>query len=548
MLSKRMSERTVFTFQTRLALSAPEAAALDAYAQLYGRAERSLFAAMRAGGALNDLKRAFLPRFGITARHFNALRVGVEGKIDSIKARRPELIAELQGRIKRARRVLAKIAATGDRAAKAHQKKRRLHILETKLKALQADNEAEVVHLCFGSRKLFRAQFDLAANGYASHAEWKAEWQRERASQFFVLGSQDETAGNQSCQADLATDGTLNIKLRLPDALQEEHGKHVVLTGIRFAYGMETILDALASSQRIQSTTKAGKTTLKRVGRALSYRFVRDAKGWRVFVSCEAAPVATTTRGVLGAVGVDINADHLALSEIDRFGNPVAFRRIDLRTHGATTEQAKAMIGDAAVAIVEQAKAAGKPLVIEQLDFAKKKAELEGQSPRQARMLSSFAYNKVVCSLKAAAFRAGVEVREVNPAYTSVIGAVNLAQRNGVSVHMAAAGAIARRGLGLSERCPKRMATVPVRDGGHVTFSVPARNRSKHVWSQWAKLRTSLRAAHVAHGRSGIPQGLPAPLAPATRPVCANRPSTVRLRGANRQQHCSADVMADVPW
>jgi hypothetical protein len=42
---------------------------------------------MRTGVSINELKREFQPKFGITARQFNAVRVSLEGKIDSIKAR-----------------------------------------------------------------------------------------------------------------------------------------------------------------------------------------------------------------------------------------------------------------------------------------------------------------------------------------------------------------------------------------------------------------------------------------------------------------------------
>lgn len=513
MQARSSAARPIFTYQTRLVLDAAQAAALDAYASLYGKAERSLFAAMRSGQGMNDLKREFLPRFGLTARQFNALRVGLEGKIDSIKARRPELIAELQGRIKQVAKVVAKLALRPTQAAKLHQKKRRLHILQTKLDALQADHKAGKVRLCFGSRRLFNAQFNLQANGYADHATWKADWVVARSTQFFVLGSQDETAGNQSCQGELAEDGSLNLSLRLPNAMVAQgQSKSMLLSGVHFAYGQDQIITALTSSQRVASLNKAGKPAVKRIGAALSYRFVRDAKGWRVFVSCEAAGKEVVSRTTMGAIGVDINADHLAVSEADRFGNLVHSLRIDLHTYGKTTDQAKALIGDAAVRIADLAKASGKPIVVEKLDFAKKKAELEATDVRYARMLSSFASNKVIASVKAAALRRGVEVIEVNPAYTSVIGAVNHAQVKGISVHMGAALVIARRGLGLSEKPPKREATVPTRNGGHVTFSVPARNRSKHVWSQWGKIRTALKAAHVAHGRSGSPKGMPAPL------------------------------------
>ncbi len=531
-----MSDRPIFTYQTRLELTADESAVLDAYAALHGKAERSLFAALQAGRSVNDLKRDFLPRFGITARQFNAIKVGLEGKIDSIKARQPERIAETETRLKRAEKVIAKLQARSPGSNKLHQKKRRYATLKDRCTAMKADHQAGTVRLCFGSRQLFRAQFTLGTNGYGSHGDWKRDWTAARNNQFFVLGSQDETAGNQTCQARCSPDGSLTLRLRLPDALG---GKTLEIPGVRFAYGQDQIEAALASGQRVSTITKTGKRGTKRTGAALSYRFVRDDTGWRVFVSVEARPVAQTTSRLAGAIGVDINADHLAVSETDRFGNLVAHWRIDLNLYGKTHDQAKALIGDAVVEVARLAQVAGKPLVIERLNFAKKKAELEAVDPALARMLSSFACNRILSNLKAAAFRAGVEVIEVNPAYTSVIGSVNHAQVRGISVHMGAALAIARRGLGGSEKPIKRSLVVPARNGGHVTFVLPVRNRAKHVWSQWSAIRTQLKAAHVAHVRSGGLNSPPAPLSPAMQTLGATWTSTAKPRGANRDQHCS---------
>lgn len=149
------------------------------------------------------------------------------------------------------------------------------------------------------------------------------------------------------------------------------------------------------------------------------------------------------------------------------------------KLYGKTTDQGKALIGDAAVRIADLAKASSKPIVIENLDFSKKKAEREATHKPLARMLSSFARNKVISSIKAAALRRGIEVIEVNPAYTSVIGAPNHAQVKGISVHMGATLAIARRGLGLCEKPPKQEAIAPARNGGQVTFCAPARMRAE---------------------------------------------------------------------
>ena len=90
---------------------------------------------------------------------------------------------------------------------------------------------------------------------------------------------------------------------------------------------------------------------------------------------------------------------------------------------------------------------------------------------------------------------------DVSAAYTSAIGAINFAQRFGISFHQRAADAIARRGefgkVGLHETPVQRVGLVPTRDGGHVAFDLPVRNRSKQVWTFWAGARRKLSAALV---------------------------------------------------
>ena len=102
--------------------------------------------------------------------------------------------------------------------------------------------------LCFGSRRLWRKQHHLEANGYGSHEEWLSEWRAARSDEFFVLGSRDETAGCQLCVATVADDGRLTLRLRMPDCLANQHGKYLVIEGVRFAYGHEQVLAALHSN------------------------------------------------------------------------------------------------------------------------------------------------------------------------------------------------------------------------------------------------------------------------------------------------------------
>jgi len=171
-------------------------------------------------------------------------------------------------------------------------------------------------------------------------------------------------------------------------------------------------------------------------------------KGWYVYVSVPflKTPLETSTKK--GVIGVDINANHIAIAETDHFGNPIAKRTIPLNTYGKTSHQSKALIGDMCKELVKLAKEKGKTLIIEELDFSKKKATLKEQgNTKYARMLSSFSYSAIKNGLTAKAWREGVEVCQVNPAYTSVIGRIKFANRYGLSIHHAAALTIGRRHL-----------------------------------------------------------------------------------------------------
>ena len=296
--------------------------------------------------------------------------------------------------------------------------------LRVRLAALEGDIAEGRVRLCFGFRRLWRKQHHLEANGHASHQGWLRDWRDSRSDEFFVLGSRDETAGCQLCVARVADDGTLALRLRMPDCLAERHGKYLVMQGVRFAYGHKQVLAALQSNDeytqcRREHGEKAARSTI--LGQAISYRFKRDAKGWRVFVTTNMMDVPAVTDQRRGAIGVDLNADHLAVAETDASGNCLNAWRVPLVTYGKNTLQAEALIGDAVASVVEYAKEVGKPIVIEKLDFRQKKASLEGESRKYSRMLSSFSYGKIKAYFVSRGYRKGVEVHQVNPAFSSVI-------------------------------------------------------------------------------------------------------------------------------
>ena len=476
------------TYQARIEPLPEEDNLLSRYAGLYSKGERTLFARLCASGNSVALKREFQPKLGISARQFNAMSAELEGRVSSIKERRSGLIKEAGQLIARAKKVLKKIT----NPAKRHNKKRRIETMQARLARMKADHSVGKIRLCFGSKKLFNAQFHLEDNGYTNHAEWLAEWQNVRSGQFFVLGSKDETAGCQGCVATVQVNGDITLRLRLPNVLSHS-GKYLTFHDIRFEYGHETIVAAIGRNL----------STNKEEWQAISYRFLLDDKGWRVFVTAAAPASQPVGDNRIGVIGIDINADHLAVTETDRFGNPGEFFTAPCVTYGKTSGQRKAVVGDTIKQVMALAKQCKKPVVVEKLDFQKKKAALEKQSPKHARMLSSLAYTQIQALIRARAFDAGIEVFEVNPAYTSVIGEYKFKDRYGMSQHNAAALIIGRRSVGFSEALPSQL---------YVTLPLSVRNRGRHVWSKWAAVARKAPAALAARGRSRSPGSSPSPV------------------------------------
>ena len=506
------------SYQTRIAVyegidRSVGDAALSAYAALYGKVQHKLFADVAAGESAVSKKSEYIEKHGIPARMFNAVRITLDGKVSAVRESQLLQLDSLRRRVSRAEKQVLE-AEQGCQWRQVHGKRRRLANLKFRLSGLEADIAAGRVRLCFGSKKLWRKQHHLEQNGYASREAWLEDWRDVRSNEFFVLGSRDETAGCQLCVATVNDDGTLTLRLRMPDGLAGRHGKYLVVPNVRFAYGHEKVLAALGSNTeyavyRREHGEKEARVTA--LGQAISYRFKRDSKGWRVFATTELPEVEVTTDRRRGAVGVDLNADHLAVVETDASGNYVKAWRVPLVTYGKSNHQAEALIGDAVASVVEYARGAGKPLVVEKLDFRQKKAVLEGESRKYSRMLTSFAYGKIKAYFISRGYREGVAIIEVNPAYSSVVGRVKFMERYGLTVHQAAALVLARRLLGCSERIPRRWVC-PIGNGVQVAFTVPVRRRVKHVWTYWGAITGQLKPALAAQHRLGRRKRRPNPV------------------------------------
>jgi IS605 OrfB family transposase len=481
-----MTSEMTLTYQTRLLLNERQEAILQESACLLSAVERSLYAEVAKGKTSASCKNAFLKLYGITARQFNACRINLEGKIAACKAGLEQGIASLKQQIVSLDKKVQNLEKKPSKHFVLHQKKRRLANLSCRLATLEEERKGGRIHLCFGGKKLFRAQFHLEKNGFTSQHAWQDCWKAKRSSEFFVLGSKDETAGNQTCTA-YAKDGSLCLRLRLPVALEAKYGKYLEIGNVTFAYGHEAVLASLNNPE----------------GQALSYRFKKDEKSWRVFVSTALKKTDPVSQDEYGAIGIDLNADQIAYIETDRFGNPLERKRFSWISNGKSKNQLRALTGDLCKTIINKAKKTKKPLVIEKLDFQKKKLSLKEKGcSKLSRLLSGFAYGLFYAFLIARAYKHGITVHQVNPAFTSIMGRVNYAKRYGLSIHLAAALCIARRYQKFSEAPCSSEGIIPDGKGGHVAFVLPARNRTKHVWHFWGQVKKKLTTVLAAHFRA----------------------------------------------
>ena len=143
-----------------------------------------------------------------------------------------------------------------------------------------------------------------------------------------------------------------------------------------------------------------------------------------------------------------MNADHLAVCNIDAAGNLLHAFNLPYQLKGMTSEQRASVLGDVVKALTDYAQAEKKNIVIEDLDFSKIKSNLKaGVGKPYNEMISSFAYRKMRTLIESRCFDKGLSLITVNPAYTSVIGKIKYHARFRLTSHQAASLVIARRGF-----------------------------------------------------------------------------------------------------
>lgn len=377
-----------------------------------------------------------------------------------------------------------------------------------KIGALQRDlknlTRQTRLKVCFGSKKLFNAQHHLGENDYTMREEWLADWRKARAGRFYCVGKA-QLGGGTMCRVFPTKDpGKFRLEIQLPRCLQDKWGEKLTI--------------------EFEVSDREGRTRQSDLHYALSTNrpittqvFRREHKDdqWYVHLTTYVPEIPLVHTKKNGVIGIDFNKDDLALARVKPDGNLKWCKTLPYQWKGLTTGQRDAQMRDLVAEIVTLAEQEGCAIAIESLDFTKKKARMSEASKVYNEMLSNLSTALFKSSIISRCQRRGVELIQVNPAFTSIIGMIKFMSHYGLNSGTSAAMTIARRAMRLSERppqCllrPEDLGEHPWRVWRRVSLFIKKHRIRRSQLFHWTKtlevLLTQSIASRLSTGRDHFP-------------------------------------------
>jgi IS605 OrfB family transposase len=174
-----------------------------------------------------------------------------------------------------------------------------------------------------------------------------------------------------------------------------------------------------------------------------------------------------------GVIAIDTNASpiHLAIAEVSKTGELLSYQTISLHHLLGLSQNSKDhQEWILAHQLLDLAIQKNKAIAIENLKKLKRGNRGDGKATLRKR-LHHWNAKKFLQKLKRVAMLKGVEVVEVNPAYTSVIGMLKYAPQLSIDKDIAGAYVIGRRALGFREDMPENYERL-LKDKAYLEFAL----------------------------------------------------------------------------
>jgi IS605 OrfB family transposase len=322
-------------------------------------------------------------------------------------------------------------------------------------KAKQYPTDKSVV---FGSKRLFEKLCKKHLTGKARE-KLKKQWKELRQGTLISIGSRHEAVKGNLLLRFVELDGKLHLRIS---------------TGKReFIYAK--VLREPSNNKDKWLTFMAMLLESWQTKNYFAYTVELKLRDGEVYgsVSFELPTPEVKYTKESGVIAVDTNASpiHLAITEVSKTGELLSYQTISLHYLLGLSKNAKDhQEWILAHQIVDLAIEKGKAIAIENLKKLKRGMRGDGKAELRKR-LHNWNAKKFLQKLKRVAKLKGVEVIEVNPAYTSVIGMLKYAPQLNIDKDIAGAYVIGRRALGFKEDTPENYEKL-LKDKAYLEFAL----------------------------------------------------------------------------
>jgi IS605 OrfB family transposase len=322
-------------------------------------------------------------------------------------------------------------------------------------KAKQYPTDKPVV---FGGRRLFEKLCKNHLTG-KSREKLKKQWRELRQGTLVAIGSKHKTAQGNLLLRFMELDGKLHLR---------------ITTGNReFIYAK--VLREPSNSKDKWLTFMAMLLESWQTKNYFAYTVELKLRDGEVYgsVSFEIPTPEIKYTKENGVIAIDTNASpiHLAIAEVSKTGELLSYQTISLHHLLGLSQNSKDhQEWILAHQLLDLAIQKGKAIAIENLKKLKKGMRGDGKAKLRKR-LHHWNAKKLLQKIKRIARLKGVEVIEVNPAYTSVIGMLKYAPQLSVDKDIAGAYVIGRRALGFKEDMPENYEKL-LKDKAYLEFAL----------------------------------------------------------------------------
>ena len=305
---------------------------------------------------------------------------------------------------------------------KIYWKQNRLNTKKQKIKNLENEIETSKYKVCFGTKNLLQKDY--------------SKFIKKRDNEIYFLGRAGDNACNNNFQVEYSSKvNQFYFRIR----------KEIDLENDKFVYGQFHFNN--------KNYTNLLKNLLRTKVSALTYRIkIKDNRVFlQIIYNFEHNKDLCVTRNSYGVVGVDFNKGFVSVSETDKYGNLINTFNIDYQY--SKGNQTKNDFQCIATRLKDYCLNKGKDLVIEKLNFTKKKDNLiSKRGKKYNEMLSSLANSKYDSIMTSKCAKNRIFLHKVNPAWTSWIAKQKYCPKMKLNIHSGASYVIARRGMLLKDK------------------------------------------------------------------------------------------------